>query len=92
MQVAGVVDIQNMYSGKVPEITLEMVLLHCSNNSITFPIGFIRLMISTICSFSHSLNMRRPKTLSDKYVGMHSVDINNVSFLLYRFKLVLSVT
>ena len=31
MQVAGVVDIQNMYSDKVPEITLEMVLLHCSN-------------------------------------------------------------
>ena len=77
MQVAGVVDIQNMYSGKVPEITL-VVLLHCSNNSITFPIGFIRLIISTICYFSHSLNMRRPKTLSDKYVGMHSVDINNV--------------
>ena len=42
MQVAGVVDIQNMYSGKVPEITLEMVLLHCSNNSITFPIGIYK--------------------------------------------------
>ena len=80
MQVAGVVDIQNMYSGKVQEITLEMVLLHCSNNSITFPIGFIRLIICTTCSFSHSLNMSRPKTLSDKYVGMHSVDINNVFF------------
>ena len=79
MQVAGVVDTQNMYSGKVPEITLEIILLHCSNNAITFPIGFIlRLIISTICSFSHSLNMSRPKATSDKYVEMHSLDINNV--------------
>ena len=46
MQVAGVVDIQNMYNGKVPEITLEMVLLHCSNNSITFPIGFLGLYVN----------------------------------------------
>ena len=81
MQVAGVVDTQNMYSGKVPEITLEIILLHCSNNAITFPIGFIlRLIISRICSFSHSLNMSRPAT-SDKYVEKHSVDINNVFFL-----------
>ena len=92
MQVAGVVDTQNMYSGKVPEITLEIILLHCSNNAITFPIGFIlRLIISTICSFSHSLNMSRHAT-SDKYVEMHSLDINNVFSLLYRFKLVLNVT
>ena len=91
MQVAGVVDTQNMYSGKVPEITLEIILLHCSNNPITFPIGFLRLIISTICSFSHSLNMSRPAT-SDKYVEMHSVDINNDFSLLYRFKLVLNVT
>ena len=77
MQVAGVADIQNMYSGKVPEITLEIILLHCSNNAITFPIGFIlRLIISTICSFSHSLNMNRPnKSKSDKYVEMHSLHI-----------------
>ena len=78
MQVAGVVDIQNMYRGKVPEITLEIILLHCSNNSTTFPIGFIRIITSTICSFSQTLNMNMPKTMSDKYVEMHSVDINNV--------------
>ena len=86
MQVAGVADTQNMYSGKVPEITLEIILLHCSNNAITFPIGFIlRLIISTICSFSHSLNMSRPKATSDKYVEMHSLDINNVFSLLYTY-------
>ena len=44
MQVAGVVDTQSMYNSKVPEITLEIILLHCSDNAITFPIGFILIL------------------------------------------------
>ena len=81
-----------MYSGNVPEI-LAIILLHLSNTAVTFPIAdfILMLIISTICSFSHSLNMRL-KANSDRYAEMYSVDINNVFSLLNRFKLVLNVT
>ena len=93
VQVAGVIDIQNMSSGWVPEITVEIILLNFSDNSITFPIFvFIRLINSTIYSFWHSLHMSRPKTTSDKYVETHWVDSKKTIFLLYRFRSVLDVT
>ena len=83
-----------MYSGKVPEITVVIILLHFSNDEITFPIAefILMLIINTICSFSHSLNMSRPKVMIDKYLKKHSDEFNNVLSLLYRFKLVVNLT
>ena len=93
MQVADVVDIENMKSNKVPEIILEIILLDLGDKTTTLPIlGFIRIIKSTICSFSQSLNNSKPKIMSDKYVKTYRVDTNKVFFLLYRFRSVLNVT
>ena len=93
MQVADVVDIENMKSNKVPEIILEIILLDLGDKTKTLPIlGFIRIIKSTICSFSQSLNKSKPNIMRHKYVKTHRVDTNKVFFLLYRFRSVLNVT
>ena len=89
VQVAGVSDIENIENDKVPDITLEIIILNLHDKSKTLPIlSYVRMINSR--SFSHSLNKSNHNKMCDIYIEVHLVDTSNF-FLQCRLKSVWNV-